>query len=134
EAFCVGDAAAFVPEGEQVPLPGVSPVAMQQGRFVARQIRRDIHQQPRERFVYRDKGTMATIGRSRAGAQVGKLRMSGFLACLLWLLVHIYSLLDCRNRMLVLINWIWSYLSYYRGARLITGHRTRAGPNGDGPG
>jgi len=126
EIFCVGDAAAFVPELGQPPLPGVSPVAMQQGRFVARQIVRRLEARPAEDFVYRDKGSMATIGRSRAVAEIGKIRLSGFVAWLAWLLVHIYYLVDFRNRTFVIINWAWSYLTYRRGARLITGRRGRA--------
>ncbi|HWA72531.1 MAG TPA: NAD(P)/FAD-dependent oxidoreductase [Polyangiaceae bacterium] len=119
--FCIGDAALFVPTGGGQPLPGVSPVAMQQGRFVAQQIGRSLRGLSRENFVYRDKGSMATIGRSRAVAEFGRLRLHGFLAWLFWLLVHIYYLIDFRNRMLVLIDWTWSYFAYERGARLITG-------------
>jgi NADH dehydrogenase len=129
EIFCIGDAAAFVPEVGKAPLPGVSPVAMQQGRFVARQIVRRLDARPPETFVYRDKGSMATIGRSRAVAEIGNLRLSGFLAWLTWLLVHIYYLVDFRNRTFVIINWAWSYLTYRRGARLITG---RGGPPATG--
>ncbi len=122
EVFCIGDAALFVPEGQEQALPGVSPVAMQQGRFVARQIARSIKNLPREPFVYNDKGSLATIGRSRAVAEVGKLRLSGFPAWLFWLFVHIYYLIDFRNRLLVIINWAFAYFAYERGARLITGH------------
>ena len=121
EIFCIGDAAAFFPAIGKQPLPGVSAVAMQQGRFVARQIGRRLNARPLETFVYRDKGSMATIGRSRAVAEIGKIRLSGFLAWLTWLLVHIYYLVDFRNRTIVIINWAWSYLTYRRGARLITG-------------
>jgi NADH dehydrogenase FAD-containing subunit len=88
EIFCIGDAAAFLPEIGKAPLPGVSAVAMQQGRFVVRQIGRRIDGRPLESFVYRDKGSMATIGRSRAVAELGKIRLSGFIAWLTWLLVH----------------------------------------------
>ena len=127
EVFCIGDAARFVPEGEGEPLPGISPVAMQQGRFVARQIHRSLEGLPRERFRYLDKGIMATIGRSRAVAKIGKLRLSGFVAWLAWLLVHILYLIDFRSRAVVLINWAWSYFTYQRGSRLITGRRLEAG-------
>jgi NADH dehydrogenase len=119
--FCIGDAALFTPEGDAAALPGTSPVAMQQGRFVARQIGRALRDLSRERFVYRDKGSMATIGRSRAVAEFGGIRLHGFLAWLFWLLVHIYYLIDFKNRLLVLIDWTWSYFAYERGARLITG-------------
>ncbi len=129
EIFCIGDAAAFVPAVGKPPLPGVSAVAMQQGRFVARQIGRRIDGHPAETFGYRDKGSMATIGRSRAVAELGSVRLSGFVAWLTWLLVHIYYLVDFRNRTIVIINWAWSYLTYRRGARLITGREpTRSTP------
>lgn len=121
EVFCVGDAALFVPEGSEESLPGVSPVAMQQGRFAARQIKRALKNQPLQKFRYLDKGSMATIGRSRAVAELGKIKLSGFAAWLFWLVVHIYYLIDFRSRILVLINWAWAYLAYERGARLITG-------------
>jgi NADH dehydrogenase len=125
EIFCIGDAAAFLPKSGKSPLPGVSAVAMQQGRFVARQIGRRIAGRPVENFDYLDKGSMATIGRSRAVAEIGKIRLSGFIAWLTWLLVHIYYLVDFRNRLLVIINWAWSYLTYRRGARLITGRDSK---------
>jgi NADH dehydrogenase len=125
--FCIGDAASFIPEGSDAPLPGVSPVAMQQGRFVARQIARTLEEKPRETFNYVDKGIMATIGRSRAVARIGKVRLSGFIAWAAWLLLHIVYLIDFRNRVLVLFDWAWSYFTYQRGSRLITGHRLQAG-------
>lgn len=127
EVFVIGDAASFTPEGGSQPLPGVSPVAMQQGRFVARQISRSLEGAPRQRFKYRDKGSMATIGRSRAVAQVGKLQLTGFLAWLAWLTVHIFYLIDFRNRVVVLLDWTYAYFAYRRGSRLITGHRLQAG-------
>jgi NADH dehydrogenase len=126
DVFVLGDAAFFeVEDGHG--LPGVSPVAMQQGRFVARQIARSLRGAPRERFAYVDKGSMATIGRSRAVAQVGRLQLSGFLAWLAWLLVHIFYLIDFRNRIVVLLDWAWAYFRYHRGSRLITGRRLQAG-------
>jgi len=125
--FCIGDAAAFVPEGGQAALPGVSPVAMQQGRFVARTIEDDIEGRPHPTFRYVDKGSMATIGRKRAVAEIGRLRLSGFLAWLAWLSVHIFYLIDFRNRLFVLFDWAWSYFTYKRGSRLITGGRLDAG-------
>jgi len=125
--FVIGDAANFTPAGDSEPLPGVSPVAMQQGRFVARQIARSIEGAPQERFHYRDKGIMATIGRSRAVARIGTVRLSGFIAWLAWLGLHIMYLIDFRNRLLVLIDWAWSYFTYQRGSRLITGRRLEAG-------
>jgi NADH dehydrogenase len=134
EVFCIGDAAVFVPAGASLPLPGTSPVAMQQGRFVARAIQRAIAGEPRETFVYVDKGSMATIGRSRAVAEIGRFRFGGLLAWLVWLVVHIFYLIDFRNRLLVLIDWAWSYFTYQRGSRLITGHRLEAGTPGSGVG
>jgi NADH:ubiquinone reductase (H+-translocating) len=127
DVFVIGDAAHFTPAGAKEPLPGVSPVAMQQGRFVARMIERSIDKRDRSAFVYLDKGSMATIGRRRAVASVGKLHLSGFLAWLAWLTVHIFYLIDFRNRVVVLFDWAWSYFTYQRGSRLITGHRTDAG-------
>jgi len=127
EVFVIGDAAVFVPEGSDEPLPGVSPVAMQQGRFVARAIRAQCDGKPSAKFVYRDKGSMATIGRSRAVAQIGKLKLTGFIAWMAWLLVHIYYLINFKNRLFVLADWAWSYLAYERGSRLITGHRLEPG-------
>ena len=128
EVFVIGDAARFVAEGKE-PLPGVSPVAMQQGRFVARQIARSVSvpEKARERFAYRDKGIMATIGRSRAVASIGGLRLSGFIAWIAWLLLHIVYLIDFRSRIVVLMRWGWQYLTYEVGSRLITGHRLDVG-------
>jgi NADH dehydrogenase len=128
EAFCIGDAAVFTPPGKDEALPGVSPVAMQQGRFVARRIALAVDCQEKPAvFRYVDKGIMATIGRSRAVARIGRLRLSGFIAWIAWLLLHIVYLIDFRNRVLVLIDWAWSYFTYQRGSRLITGHRLDAG-------
>lgn len=127
EVFCIGDAACLRSDEAEQPLPGTSPVALQQGRFVARQVVRSLDGKPREEFRFFDKGTMATIGRSRAVAMVGRLRLSGYLAWLAWLLVHIFYLIDFRNRLAVMFNWAWSYVTYQRGSRLITGRRLDAG-------
>lgn len=128
--FIIGDAACLA-DADGKPLPGVSPVAMQMGRHVARTIAADLRGVPRERFVYTDKGTMATIGRSRAIAQMRRVRLSGFLAWLAWLIVHIWYLIGFRNRLLVIFAWAWAYLTYRRGARLITGRRMEPGaPHG----
>lgn len=121
EAFAIGDVARFEEDGK--PLPGVSPVAMQQARYVAKLIRWELESRgrpPRRPFRYFDKGSMATIGRSRAIAEVRAMKLSGFVAWLAWLFVHIWYLIGFRNRVVVLWNWMWSYLSYKRGARLIT--------------
>jgi NADH:ubiquinone reductase (H+-translocating) len=125
EAFAIGDIARFVPEGSDQPLPGIAPVAMQQGRHVAAAICAAISGQPRPQFRYRDKGIMATIGRSRAIVQSGggRLKISGFFAWVAWIFIHIWYLIGFRNRVAVLLNWAWNYITYGQGARLITGHR-----------
>jgi NADH:ubiquinone reductase (H+-translocating) len=120
EVFIIGDLAALNDENGKL-LPGVAPVAIQQGDWVAETIARDLDNQPRRNFHYHDKGSLATIGRAAAVAQFGKFEMSGYFAWLAWLLVHILFLIGFRNRLLVMIQWAWSYLTYERGARLITG-------------
>src|ERR1017187_608728 len=102
-------------------LPVVAPVAIQQGDWVADTIARDLKNQPRHNFHYHDKGSLATIGRAAAVAQFGKFELSGYFAWLAWLFVHIFFLIGFRNRIIVMINWAWAYLTYERGARLITG-------------
>jgi NADH dehydrogenase len=121
--FVIGDLASFA--GPAGPLPGVSPVAMQQGRYVGAAIARDLRSEPREPFHYFDKGSMATIGRQRAVAEVGRLRLSGVVAWLAWLFVHLWYLIDFRNRLSVLSDWVWSYVTFRHGARLITGRERR---------
>jgi len=119
--FVIGDLADFKDQKTGKPLGGVAPVAIQQGQFVAKNITRAIKGQPMEEFHYWDKGTMATIGRKAAIAQIGKLHLSGFVAWFMWLFVHLMYLVGFRNRLLVLIEWGWAYLTYQRSARLITG-------------
>jgi NADH dehydrogenase len=109
----------------EAPLPALATVAMQEGRYAAELIRKRILCEPVERFRYRDKGILATIGRSSAVAQLGRLRFSGFLAWFLWLAVHIFYLIEFENRVLVMIQWAWSYFTRNRGARLITGEKPR---------
>lgn len=121
-AFAIGDAAAYLHTADGKPLPGVSPVAMQQARTVARSIQHALENKPYERFEYFDKGSMATIGRSRAIAQTGSLRLTGFMAWIAWLFVHLIYLIGFRNRFSVLANWAYAYFAYQRGARLITDH------------
>jgi NADH dehydrogenase len=118
--FVIGDTAHFEQDGQ--PLPGVAPVAMQQGRYVAQVIQQALkgHPRPKEPFRYFNKGNLATVGRSFAVVHFGKIRASGMFAWLIWLVVHIYYLIGYRNRILVLIEWAWAYLTYQRGARLIT--------------
>jgi NADH dehydrogenase len=121
DAFAIGDMARFEENGHV--LPGVSPVAMQQGRYVAKLIKWEAESDgrpPRLPFRYFDKGSMATIGRSRAIAWARGVKMSGFLAWLAWLFIHIFYLIGFKNRLVVVFNWFWSYVSYKRGSRLIT--------------
>jgi len=120
EVFVVGDLAALKDEHGNW-IPDLSPVAIQEGRATARNIGRDLQGEPRKNFHYWNKGTLATIGRAAAVADFGKIHISGFLAWLSWLFVHIFFLIGFRNRILVMIQWAWSYLTFERGARLITG-------------
>jgi NADH dehydrogenase len=139
DVFVVGDLASLKDERGKM-LPGVAPVAIQEGQFVAKQIRKelenregapsfsrssreggDVDLRSRPAFHYWDKGSLATIGRAAAVAEFGKIHISGFIAWLSWLFVHIFFLIGFRNRLLVFIQWAWSYVTYERGARLITG-------------
>src|ERR1700692_1080985 len=120
EVFVIGDLAALNDEKGKM-LPGVAPVAIQQGNWVAETIARDIENKPRRDFHYHDKGSLATIGRAAAIAQFGKFELSGYFAWLAWLFIHILFLIGFRNRLIVMIQWAWSYFTYERGARLITG-------------
>ena len=126
EVFVIGDLAALKDKDGKL-LPGVAPVAMQEGKATAKNIARELKGQRRENFHYFDKGSLATIGRSAAIAQFGKLHISGFIAWLAWLFVHIFFLIGFRNRVIVLIQWAWSYFTYERGARLITGDTNLSG-------
>ena len=125
EVFVLGDQAHAL-GANGAPLPGLAPVAMQQGRFAARAIRNELRSRPRGAFSYRDRGQMATIGRSRAIADTGRLQFGGFAAWLVWLTVHIYFLVGFKNRLFVVLQWAWSYLSYGRGARLIVSREWRS--------
>ena len=120
EVFVIGDLASLNDESGKM-LPGVAPVAIQEGKFVARTINRDLSRKPRRKFHYFDKGSLATIGRAAAVADFGRLHISGFFAWLSWLFVHIFFLIGFRNRLIVMIQWAWSYFTYQRAARLITG-------------
>jgi NADH dehydrogenase len=104
---------------------------MQQGRFAARAIRDELRGRPRGVFRYRARGQMATIGRSRAICDLGRLRFGGFPAWVAWLCVHIYFLVGFKNRLFVVIQWAWSYLSYGRGARLIVSPEWRMTRGGE---
>ncbi|MFL6797758.1 MAG: NAD(P)/FAD-dependent oxidoreductase [Xanthobacteraceae bacterium] len=118
--FVIGDAAAAMSE-EGKPFPAVAPVAKQQGRYVAKLLIARAAGKTVPNFRYLDFGSLATIGRQRAVAQLGPLRLSGFSAWLLWCVTHIYFLVGFRNRSAVALHWLWSYLTFQRGTRLITG-------------
>ena len=125
--FVAGDMAHTVDAaGKQ--LPGTAPVAMQQGQYLARTIRAELKGIKREPFQFHDKGQMATIGRSRAIVEIGKFHLAGRMAWLLWLVVHIYYLTGFRNRIFVVTQWAWSYLTFRRGARLIIDKEWRFHP------
>jgi NADH dehydrogenase len=128
EVFVAGDA-AHVADDKGKLLPGVAPVALQEGRFIGQAILREIAGKPRGEFRYFDKGQMATIGRSRAIVEIGRLHLAGFFAWLVWLVVHIYYLVGFKNRMFVVVQWAWSYLTFRRGARLIVGKEWRFFPS-----
>lgn len=128
--FVLGDQAHF-PTSDGSGLPGLAPVAMQQGRHAARNILRSIAGQDRLPFRYNDKGTMATIGRKRAVAQVGRLEFGGFIAWFAWLFIHIYYLIGFKNRLFVFMEWFWAYVTFRRGARLILDKEWRSNPRPD---
>jgi NADH dehydrogenase len=117
EVFVIGDLAAVD------KVPGVAPAAIQEGKHAARMIERALGGQPLRPFRYNDKGSLATIGRAAAVADLGRIHMSGFPAWFSWLAIHIFFLIGFRNRVLVILQWAWAYLTYQRGARLITGHQ-----------
>jgi len=119
EVFVVGDLAALVQDGS--PIPAVAPAAMQQGRHAARNVLRAVRGERTLPFRYQDRGSLATIGRSAAVASLGRIRLSGPVAWMAWLALHLVFLVGFRNRAIVLFQWAWSFLSYDRGARLITG-------------
>ncbi len=125
EVFVAGDL-AHCNGADGKPLPGVALVAMQQGIYAADMIRNDLRGRPRTPFRYRNLGQLATIGRSRAICEIFGLKLSGWLAWWVWLLVHIYRLSGFRNRIIVLVQWAWSYMTFTRGARLIVGKEWRA--------
>jgi NADH dehydrogenase len=120
EIFVIGDLAAFTHQSGK-PLPGVAPVAIQQGRYAARLIAARLRGQTLPAFRYIDYGNMATIGRASAVADLGWLRFSGFLAWLAWLFIHLLKLIEFENRVLVLMQWAWNYFTRNRSARLVTG-------------
>jgi NADH:ubiquinone reductase (H+-translocating) len=121
EIFALGDMVRVRgPDGTPVVLPGVAPVAMQQGRYAARVVRARLRSRPTQPFRYRDKGNLATIGRAAAVADIKGLKLSGFVAWVTWLVVHLWYLVGFQNRLLVFIRWSFSFATHGRGARLIT--------------
>ena len=119
DVYVVGDLAAATSEGK--PVPGVSPAAKQMGRTAARNILLRLQGKPSETFRYKDYGSLATIGRKSAVAQVGKIKFSGLSAWLFWLFVHVYFLIGFRSRLMVLTDWAWAYFTFKRNARLVVG-------------
>ena len=124
EAFVIGDLAALTDKNGK-PMPGVCPVAIQQGRHVARNIQQACRELSLQPFEYNDRGSLATIGRAAAVADLGWLRFSGFMAWSAWLFVHIFFLIGFRNRFVVIFEWAWAYFTFQRAARLITGNIDR---------
>jgi NADH dehydrogenase len=115
----IGDLASLEQDGKAVP--GVAPAALQMGAHAGANVARALRGEPSAPFRYRDKGSLATIGRRRAVAVIGSLRLSGLVAWLAWLMIHIFFLIGFRNRLVVLLDWAWAYVTYDRGARLILG-------------
>lgn len=126
EIFVIGDLAHCADDGGN-PLPGLAPVAMQQARYVADAIQRRLVGKPVARFRYRDRGSLATIGRNVAVANFTHLQVNGFIAWLAWVFVHLMYLVEFENRVLVFIQWAWNYMTWNRGARLITGPAPQPG-------
>ncbi|MCU1290220.1 MAG: dehydrogenase-like protein [Acidobacteria bacterium] len=118
--FVIGDMASLKMENGQ-PVPGVAPAAQQMAQTACANILRDLRREPRKNFKYADKGSMATIGRNRAIAEIGNWKFSGYFAWLMWLFVHVISLIGFRNRLSVLTEWMWAYFTRERSARLIVG-------------
>jgi NADH dehydrogenase len=127
EIFVTGDL-AHCDDGSGTPLPGLAPVALQQGRAAGRAVLADLAGAPRRSFRYLDKGQLAAIGRSRAVGQFRRFSFTGFAAWAVWLLIHIYYLTGFTNRFMVVFQWFWSYLTFKRGARLITRRSWRLYP------
>jgi NADH dehydrogenase len=132
EIIVLGDMANFSHQGGKL-LPGVAPVAIQQGKYAAKLIRGRLRDEQIPPFHYHDLGSLATIGRSAAVADFGKLHVSGLGAWLMWLVIHLLKIVTFRNRLLVLIQWAWCYFTYDRSARLITGSEEERDLRGDDP-
>lgn len=130
--FVIGDLANFSHQGDGKPIPGVAPVAMQEGQYVAQLIKKKLAGKSVEPFRYVDYGSLAVIGRHAAVVDLGFVKFSGFLAWLAWVFVHIYYLIEFDNKLVVMIQWGWNYFTRKRGARLITNPYLRTTPAGDG--
>ena len=120
DIFVIGDLANFPHQGER-PLPGVAPVAMQQGAYVAKLIKKRLQGESLPQFVYKDYGNMAVIGQNKAVVNLGFAKFSGFLAWFVWVWAHIYYLIEFDNKLVVMVQWGWNYFTRGRGARLVTG-------------
>jgi NADH dehydrogenase len=118
DIFVLGDAAHFEQDG--TALPALAPVAIQQGKYIAELLKKEASPEKRKAFQYIDKGTMATVGRAKAVADIRGFKFSGFFAWLLWCFVHILFLIGFRNRFKVFVEWIWFYFTFKRGVRIIT--------------
>lgn len=121
DVFVIGDAALYIKNKK--PLPAVAPVAIQQGKYVAKIIRTELSSEKGKPFRYHDKGNLATIGRAKAVLQVGNIKVFGFTAWIIWAFVHIMALIEFRNRYKVMAEWIWYYLTNRHGIRLVTTKR-----------
>ncbi len=117
--FAIGDVAAMITEETPNGHPGVAPAAIQQGKLLAKNLVNLIENKPTEAFKYFDKGAMATVGRNRAVVDINKIRFQGIFAWFTWMFVHLMTLVGFRNKLVVFVNWVWSYFSYDRGTRLI---------------
>ncbi len=127
EILVLGDAAAHTHQPGLPLVPAICPAAIQMGEHASRVIGADLAGKARKPFRYRDRGQLAVIGRGYAVAEIGRVQSAGFFAWLLWIFVHIFFLIGFRTRLLVMIEWAWSYFTLQRGARLITGSWRQAG-------
>jgi NADH dehydrogenase len=119
--FVVGDLAHYAHQNEGRPLPGVAPVAMQGGKYVAKLIQHRIADKPIPKFEYKDSGSLAVVGRNAAVVDLNWIKFTGFPAWMIWLVVHIFYLIEFDNKLVVMTQWLWSYTTRNQGARLITG-------------
>ncbi|MGH1456156.1 MAG: NAD(P)/FAD-dependent oxidoreductase [Alphaproteobacteria bacterium] len=121
EIYIIGDTACYTPKGQERPLPGIAPVAKQMGKYIATDLLTQIEGKPRKKFKYTDYGSMATIGRNRAIGDLNGIKVSGFFGWLMWCVMHVYFLIGFRNRFIVSMRWLLSYITRQRGVRLIIG-------------